>query len=388
MTPSSGERGSYGLDVSARDDSLENTTPASAAVIVDALAARYGGTAYAAIQLAHRLADDRRCGEVILVTRAGSLVADGIRERPGLQLVLLPNLRRFELVRRLVWEARALPNLIREERAASVLSWSGMLPRSVAAPVVCCIGNLVMLECGDVPNRLRRWAARRTLREAAHVIVPSTATAARVAEVLGRDAEVIPWGVDHTEFRPAREPGADVLCVADFYRHKRQDVLLEAWATLPAPRPRLRLIGNPEVDPRWHEEVKRQAERFRDRGEVTLDPWLPRDQLIAAYRGARIFALPTMHETFCLPLLEAQACGVPAVVRNSPVLRETGGQGTTYIGGDDPHEWAAALHRLLSDNAAHSAARRAGLEHARRYSWERTAAAVRSRLADARGSPS
>jgi glycosyltransferase involved in cell wall biosynthesis len=367
--------------VLAPDDSaLEKTPPASAAVIIDALAARYGGTAYAAVQLARRLADDTRCGEVILITRVGSLVADGIRERPGLHLVLLPNPKRFELARRLLWEARALPKLVREERAAGVLSWSGMLPRSVAAPVVCCLGNAVMLECGDIPSRLRRWAARRTLREAAHVLVPSTATAARVAEVLGRDAEVIPWGVDHTEFRPAREPGADVLCVADFYRHKRQDVLLEAWAALPAPRPRLRLIGNSEVDPRWHEEVKRQAERMQDWGEVTLDSWLPRDQLVPAYRGARVFALPSLLETFCLPLLEAQACGVPAVVRDTPVLRETGGRGTTYVDGDDPSEWAAALSRLLADDAAHAAARTAGLEHARAFSWEQTAEAIRSRL--------
>jgi len=360
--------------------------PVSAAVIVDALAARYGGTAYAAIQLAHRLADDTQCGEVILVARARSLVADGIRERPGLQLVLLPNPKRFELVRRLVWEARALPKLVRDERAASVLSWSGMLPRSIAAPLVCCLGNSVMLEHGDIANRLRRWAARRTLRNA-HVLVPSTAMAARVAEVLGRKAEVIPWGVDHNEFRPARESGGDVLCVADFYRHKRHDLLLEAWAALRSPRPRLRLVGNPEVDRRWYAHIKRQAALLRAEGEIALGAWLPRDQLLRAYREARVFALPTILESFCLPLLEAQACGVPAVVSDSPVLRETGGEGTTYIDGDDPHDWAAALHRLLSDDAAHASARRAGLEHARRYSWERTAAAVRSRLADARGSP-
>jgi glycosyltransferase involved in cell wall biosynthesis len=315
-----------------------------------------------------------------VVTRVGSLVADGIRPRPGLRLLLLSNPKRFELAERLLWEADALPKLVRRERGASVLSWSGMLPRSVDAPVVCYLANPVMLARGGAANRLRRWAARRTLRDAAHVLVPSRATGARVAEVLGRVPEVVPLGVDHAHFGPASQRGKDVLCVADFYRHKRHDVLLEAWADCPAPRPRLRLIGNPQVDSRWYTHVERQAERLLELGEVTLESGLSLGELVRAYHAARVFALPSTYESFCLPLLEAQACGVPAVVRDSAALRETGGEGTSYIGSDDVHEWAEALHRLLADDAAHAAARTAGLEHARLFSWERTADELRSRL--------
>jgi glycosyltransferase involved in cell wall biosynthesis len=373
--------GNRPLYLAEQDDSaLRNALPASGAVIIDALAARYGGTAYAAVQIAHRLADDSHGEEVVLVTRAGSLIAEGLRARPGLRLLVLPNARRFELVHRLLWEARALPRLVRREAASSVLSWSGMLPRSAGAPLVCYLANPVMLERGDIANRVRRWAARRTLREAAHVLVPSTATAGRVASVLGREPEVVPLGVDHTQFHPANGPGSDVLCVADFYRHKRHDIVVEAWAAGPSPRPKLRLIGNPQVDRGWYGEVKAQAERLRGLGEITVESALPLGRLVAAYQGARVFALASEQESFCLPLLEAQACGVPAVVRGSPTLRETGGDGTSYVDGDDPHEWAAALARLLGDETAHAAARAAGLEHARGFSWERTADAVRSRL--------
>jgi glycosyltransferase involved in cell wall biosynthesis len=373
--------GNRPLYLSEPDDSaLRNALRASGSVIIDALAARYGGTAYAAVQIAHRLADGSHGEEVVLVTRAGSLVAEGIRRRPGLRVLLLSSPKRFELAERLLWEADALPKLVRRERAASVLSWSGMLPRSVAAPVVCYLANPVMLERGGVANRLRRWAARRTLRDAAHVLVPSRATGARVAEVLERVPEVVPLGVDHTHFRPAGEPGNDVLCVADFYRHKRQDVLLEAWAESPAPRPRLRLIGSPQVDLRWYAHVERQAERLRGLGEITLESGLRLSELVGAYHAARVFALPSTYESFCLPLLEAQACGVPAVVCDSAALRETGGAGTTYLDSDDAREWAAALRRLLVDDAAHARARALGLEQAGRFSWERTADAVRSRL--------
>jgi glycosyltransferase involved in cell wall biosynthesis len=71
---------------------------------------------------------------------------------------------------------------------------------------------------------------------------------------------------------------------------------------------------------------------------------------------------------------------VPAVARDLPALRETGGTGTVYVAGDDPQAWAEALQRLLGDDATHAAARAAGIEHARPFSWERTADAVRARL--------
>jgi glycosyltransferase involved in cell wall biosynthesis len=71
---------------------------------------------------------------------------------------------------------------------------------------------------------------------------------------------------------------------------------------------------------------------------------------------------------------------VPAVVRDIPALRETGGPGTTYVAGDDAQVWAQAFQRLLSDDAAHTTAQAAGLEHASHFSWKRTAEAVRPRL--------
>jgi D-inositol-3-phosphate glycosyltransferase len=255
-----------------------------------------------------------------------------------------------------------------------------MLPRSVAAPLVCFLANPPMFEGRDAGNRLRRWAARRTLRGASHVLVPTRASAARAAEALGVAPEVVPWGVDHERFRPASRPGSDLMCVADFYPHKRQDVILEAWAALPPPRPLLRLIGNPEVDSACYESVRRLAGQLHGLGDLTFESGLSPDQVAEALRGARVFALASEHETFCLPVLEAQACGVPAVVRDVPVLRETGGTGTTYVSGDDPEDWAAAIGRLLVDDPAHSAARSAGLTHASGFSWEKTAEALRLRL--------
>jgi glycosyltransferase involved in cell wall biosynthesis len=347
-------------------------------IVVDALAARYGGAAHATVQLVQHLAKDKV--DVIVVTREGSLVAGGLTPFSGLCVVTLSNPKRYELARRLLWEGFALPRLVRCHGAASVLTFSGMLPRAVGARVITYLHNPVMFERGGSANQLRRWAVRRTSHAAEHVLVPSKVMAARVAEVIGVRAEVVPLGVDHARFRPARKLGTEVLCVADFYRHKRHDVLLDAWAALPPPRPRLRLIGDVRVDPAWYRRIAAHAERYASLGSITLSPRVPLDEVVRAYHRARVFALASHHESFCFPVLEAQACGIPAVVRDISVLRETGGRGTTYVAGDDAETWAAALQRLVVDDEAHATVRAMGIKNARRFSWERTADAVRARL--------
>jgi glycosyltransferase involved in cell wall biosynthesis len=371
-------RGSMGTQESKTSPSRRTRTRRPV-IIVDALAARTGGTAQAAVEVAHRLAEEP-VDEIIVVARQGSVVASRIHQRSGLRLVELPWARPVELARRLVWQAIVLPKLTRREGAASVLTWSGMLPRDVDGRVVCYLGNSLMFVRGGATNAVRRWAVRRTVRRGADVLVPSRAMAELVEKLLGRRPEVVPLGVDHSRFQPATEPGTELLCVADFYRHKRHDLLLEAWTVLPSPRPRLRLIGDPRVDRSWYRELVARAARHHDLGEIIFEFDLSRDRLAEAYRAARVFAVASQQESFCLPLLEAQACGVPAVARDSPVLRETGGEGTAYVAGDDPGAWAEAIQRLFADDVGYSAARAAGLEHAQRFSWDKTAAAVRARL--------
>jgi glycosyltransferase involved in cell wall biosynthesis len=356
--------------------STHGVRPAKHRVIIDALAARTGGTAHAAVEVAQRLTG----AEVIVVARNASIVARAIQRRPGLRVVELPRAEYLELPRRLAWEARELPDLVRRERGASVLTWSGMLPRGVDGRVVCYLSNSLMFVKGGAANRLRRWAVRRTVGRGADVLVPSNAMADLVEDAVGRRPEVVPRGVDHARFRPAAQPGSDLLYVADFYRHKRHDVLLDAWAALPSPRPRLRLIGDPTVDRSWHREVTSRAARYRELGGIAFESGLSPDEVAGAYRGARLFAVASEQESFCLPLLEAQASGVPAVARDLPVLRETGGEGTTFVSGDEPQAWAAAMLRLLTDEGAWTVARTAGLEHARGFSWEKTTAAVRTLL--------
>jgi glycosyltransferase involved in cell wall biosynthesis len=204
---------------------------------------------------------------------------------------------------------------------------------------------------------------------------------AAIAEpILGRRCEVIPRGVSPATFFPASKIGSDLLYVADFYPHKRHELLIEAWTKLRPPRPALRLIGDPSADPATFRRIRRMAEKVTSHGSVVVEGPLTQDEVADAYRRARVVALPSNAESFCLPLAEAQACGVPVVASDIPALRETGNEAATYVSSSSAEQWAHSLTSLLENDHLHQRAREAGLANAKRFSWETSARTVRDRL--------
>jgi alpha-1,3-rhamnosyl/mannosyltransferase len=98
---------------------------------------------------------------------------------------------------------------------------------------------------------------------------------------------------------------------------------------------------------------------------------LQSDRLIALYRGATLFAFPSIHEGFGLPVLEAMAQAVPVVCSDIPVLREVAGGAAAFAPALDTGAWAQLLVDLLGDEPTRTALAAAGRERARGFTWER-----------------
>jgi glycosyltransferase involved in cell wall biosynthesis len=349
-------------------------------ILIDALAARYGGTAYAAIHLARHLATSPDVSAVVVAARRGSVVEHGLAGEPTVKCVVLPEARRMELIRRVMWEAVGLPRLVAGDDVDLVISMSGMLPRPPGCDVTCLLFNPVMYERRTAANLLRRWAVRRTAGEAQYVAAPSQMMADLASSSIGRECAVTPLGVDHGVFCPGPVVGDDLLCVADFYAHKRHDLIVDAWLRLASPRPRLRLVGDPTVDLDAHARLLARINTLPEADSIVVEHMLPLGHLVAAYQRARLSIVASEHESFCMPLVESMACGVPAVARDLPSLRETGDVGASYVHGDDPAQWAAAIEELRSEGLAYEEARAAALQSAARFSWETFAARVLGEL--------
>ncbi len=318
-------------------------------VLIDATAARFGGTAYAMVSLARALRE--RIDAVWVVAPRGSLVASGI------DVIELQERGRFELVTRVAWQAVRLDDLARRLGATALLTPSGMLPRDLSVPVVSYLLNPVALLDGGLANRVRRTAMRRTAQT---VLVPSRAMRDLVHDRLGVRSHVVPLGV--ADFGTADPAATGLLCVADPYPHKRHHLVLAAWERLPPPRPALRLIGNPAVSPG---------------AGLPLEHGLSFAQLGDAYRSSALLLLASVRESFAMPVAEAARAGVPAVLSDTPALRETGGPGARFVASDDPDEWARVISGALADRRELAAAAR---RHGARFTIEAMAEGVKAHL--------
>ena len=67
------------------------------------------------------------------------------------------------------------------------------------------------------------------------------------------------------------------------------------------------------------------------------------------YAGALAFVMPSRHEGFGLPCLEAMATGIPVVAARAGALPETCGEVATLVDPVDRDGFAAALLDAVSD---------------------------------------
>ena len=81
----------------------------------------------------------------------------------------------------------------------------------------------------------------------------------------------------------------------------------------------------------------------------------------------------TRYEGFGLPMLEAIACRTPVAAYDVAALPEVCGPGADLAPPGDSVALMAAVQRLCDDADHRAALAAAGLEHARSFTWRRTA---------------
>jgi rhamnosyl/mannosyltransferase len=164
-------------------------------------------------------------------------------------------------------------------------------------------------------------------------------------------------------------------------RYKRVDVLIEAMRSLDAT---LLVVGDGPERPTLERLVHRASLDHK----VIFAGSVRNDRRSAYYHAADLFVLPsaTRAEGFSIAMLEAMACGTPAVCTEvgtgTSWLNVDGETGLVVPPGGAPH-LAAAVRALLGDDSrrramAEAAAQRARLQFPKRAMLESTAALYRS----------
>jgi len=169
------------------------------------------------------------------------------------------------------------------------------------------------------------------------IYAPSKTTAQELsAHGIDKDKIVVhPRGVDAERFQPGRRNGFfdklglgrnfKLLYVGRVSREKGLDVLAEAYRTVHAHRPDIRLVI--VGDGPYLEEMRAQLKGLP----VVFTGYLKGAALAEAYAGAELFVFPSATDTFGNVVLEAQASGVPVVVTSSGGPRESMVPGRTGL---------------------------------------------------------
>jgi glycosyltransferase involved in cell wall biosynthesis len=108
-------------------------------------------------------------------------------------------------------------------------------------------------------------------------------------------------------------------------------------------------------------------------GRLICLPKVTDEQLIALYQNAALLVLPSLYEGFCLPVLEAMACGAPVITSHVSSLPEVAGDATILVDPNNIDELAEAIYNVLAFEDLQEGLKTKGIRQAKRFSWQETA---------------
>jgi glycosyltransferase involved in cell wall biosynthesis len=231
----------------------------------------------------------------------------------------------------------------------------------------------------------RRFLARRAARAARAVITISQFSRRELLERFDLPASrvhVIPPGITSpgAASPPDQASAPRVLYVGSIFARRRILDLIRAFGPIARsyPEARLDLAGDDRSHPR--QDVQGAIQREGLERHVHWRQYVKDDELGELYAGARAFAFLSEYEGLGLGPLEALAAGVPPLLLDTEVARESCGDAALYVQRGDLAATTRALERLLFDASLRARLLAAAPSVLMQYSWPRAARETRAVL--------
>ncbi len=297
------------------------------------------------------------------------------------------------------WEQWTFPRALSRDRPDVLFAPGYTAPLTAPAPTVLTVHDVSFFARpewfsyreGTRRRLLTAWSARR----ARVVITDSLFSKSEIVKHIGlpesqrsrdsaRHPRILVGTVRSRRFRDegsfvsepsAREP--IVLYVGSVFARRRVDQLIASFDRVVdrVPSARLEIVGENRTVPHVDLEARRREARHADR--ISIRSYVDEATLQDLYARASAFAFLSEYEGFGLTPLEALSSGIPPVLLDTPIARETCGPAARYVPAANMSD---ALVGALCDFLSDGASRDAVLQHApgvlARYQWPAAAAAT------------
>lgn len=184
--------------------------------------------------------------------------------------------------------------------------------------------------------------------------------------------DVILEGVDD-RFQPLEQDIRETFnigYVGAMVARKRIDFLIKAFGVFrknhPEIKAKLLIFGSPNYE---YAKLVALASALGLQDTVDFRGSIPDNELVRAYNSLDVFTMPSDYEGFGFPILEAQRCGIPTIVRAAAAIPEEVTKCCMKAKSED--DLADQLYTLYSDRSLKSRLISEGIQYSGTFTWEK-----------------
>ncbi len=283
-----------------------------------------------------------------------------------------------------LWEQRTLPAALAADAVDVLFSPAYSTPLFTSIPRVVALHDLSFVAhpewFGWREGLRRRVLARRSAAVSQRIVTISQFSKGEIVSRFGVDPAkiaVIPPGIDSPlaaagEADPPHlrlQEGEHLLYVGSIFNRRHIPELICAFTQVGARHESawLHLVGDNRSHP--FEDVTSLIEASPVSRRITWHQYAPDEAVRELYRQARGFVFLSAYEGLGLTPLEALSAGIPSLLLDTVVARESCGDAACYVPLGPPEQIAAAIERLLYDETTRGALAAAAPSILARYDW-------------------
>ena len=240
--------------------------------------------------------------------------------------------------------------------------------------------------------KLLKWLTLRNVKIPIAMSFCEKGELARGSAKYFKKLQVVYHGIDLAKFHSNSQsdsehisialPDSFILSVSTRNPHKNYFRIVQAYALLLRQskiKEHLVLIGGPVCESE-ETRIHQFVQDVQIEGCVHIFSNIDNATLPVIYRKAKAYVYGSLYDSFGFTPLEAMACGTPCAVSLFSALPEICGDAAEYFDPLDIQSIADAIKTVVNDSDRRSFLINTGLQHAKKFTWEKSAAKYHSLL--------